>query len=126
MWAALILGQLYFWAKKDSIASGEALANPFDTHVTLGHNDFLKQPLLANTLTDQHYSNRDRHGQHLVFLARGVTEGNVGARGIGVDEQTAVCATLDDATRVFGQGDAYFLLPTDAKPELCQAGQRLV
>lgn len=85
----------------------------------------MKQPLLVNTLTDQHYSNRDRHGRHLVFLARAVTDGNAGVRGIGVDEKTAVCVTPDGATRVFGRGDAYFLLPAPTKPELCQTGQPL-
>lgn len=120
-----ILGQVYFSAREGSIDSGEALANPFDGRVTIGYKDFLKQPLLANTLTDQHYSNRDRHGRHVAFLARAVTDGNVGMPGIGIDEQTVVCATPDGTARVFGRGDAYFLLPAPAKPDRCQAGQPL-
>lgn len=120
-----ILGQVYFSAKEGSVTSDEALTNPFDTRITLGSNDFLRQPLLVNTLTDQHYTNRDRHGRHLVFLARAVTDGNAGIRGIGVDEQTAVCATPDGRVLVFGQGNAYFLLPNSTKPEMCQAGQPL-
>ncbi|GAB3641468.1 cyanophycinase [Spirosoma arcticum] len=120
-----ILGQLYFSAKEGSIDSNEALSNPFDTRVTIGTSNFLKQPLLVNTLTDQHYTNRNRHGRHLVFLARTVTDGAAQPRGIGIDEKTAVCVLTDGTARVFGQGEAYFLLPAPAKPETCRAGQPL-
>lgn len=120
-----ILGQLYFSAKEGSIDSNEALANPFDTRVTIGTSNFLRQPLLANTLTDQHYTNRNRHRRHVVFLARAVTNGAVQPRGIGVDEKTAVCIMPDGTARVFGQGNAYFLLSARAKPETCRPGQPL-
>lgn len=120
-----ILGQLYFSAKEGSVTSEEALANPFDKRVSLGNRDFLTQPLLANVLTDQHYTARNRQGRHLVFLARARADWNVGARGIGVDEKTAVCVLPDGTALVFGQGNAYFLMPAPAKPERLQPGQPL-
>ena len=120
-----ILSQLYFAAREGSVTSGEALTNPYDKRVDLRQNDFIKQPLLANTITDQHYAARDRQGRHLAFLARAVTDWNLQPRGIGVDEKTAVCATPDGTATVFGQGNAYFLQAMGTKPERCLANQPL-
>ncbi len=120
-----ILGQLYFAAGEGSVTSDEALTNPYDKRVDLRQNDFINQPLLANTITDQHYAARDRQGRHLAFLARAVTDWNLQPRGIGVDEKTAVCATPDGATTVFGQGNAYFLQAMGTKPERCETNQPL-
>lgn len=120
-----ILGHLYFSAKQGSVTSDEALTNPFDTRITLGQNDFLKHPLLANMLTDQHYSQRDRQGRHVAFLARLVAEQNNQPRGIGVDEKTAVCLQPDGQALVFGEGNAYFLQASAMKPETCQVGRPL-
>lgn len=120
-----ILGQVYFSALEGTVTSEEALANPYDKHVDLRRDDFLKQPLLANTITDMHYSARERQGRHLVFLARALTDWALPARGIGVDEKTAVCVTPDGAVSVFGQGNAYFLQTMGVRPERCQANQPL-
>ncbi len=120
-----ILGQLYFTALQGTVTSEEALTNPYDKRMDLRRNDFLKQPLLANTITDMHYAARDRQGRHLAFLARAVTDWNIQPRGIGVDEKTAVCIAPDGAVSVFGQANAYFLQTTGTKPERCQANQPL-
>jgi len=120
-----ILGQVYFSALEGTVTSAEALANPYDKRVDLRRDDFLKQPLLANTITDMHYAARDRQGRHLVFLARALTDWGMPARGIGVDEKTAVCVTPDGVVNVFGQGNAYFLQTMGTKPERCQANQPL-
>ncbi len=119
-----ILGQIYFSALHDSVVSDEALANPFDQRVTLGYADFLKHPLLANLITDQHYTNRNRHGRHLTFLARAAAQTQQ-PRGIGVDEKTAVCVLPDGKTLVFGQGNAYFLQAAATLPETCTPGKPL-
>ncbi|MFD2932828.1 cyanophycinase [Spirosoma flavum] len=120
-----ILGQVYFTAKEGTITSAEALANPYDKRVDLRRNDFLMQPLLANTITDMHYSARERQGRHLVFMARAVTDWGQQSRGIGVDEKTAVGVTPDGNVQVFGQGNAYLLQATGTKPEICQPNQPL-
>ncbi len=120
-----ILGQVYFTAKEGTVTSEEALTNPYDKRVDLRHDDFLKQPLLANTITDMHYTARNREGRHLVFMALALTDWGLKIRGIGVDEKTAVCADLNGDVSVFGQGNAYFLQATGARPELCQTNQPL-
>lgn len=120
-----ILGQIYYAALSGSVTTNEALANPYNPAVTLGQNNFLQHPLLTNTLTDQHYTNRSREGRHLTFLARLTTGPGQQPRGIGVDERTAVCIFPNGQTTVFGTGTAYFLLASATKPEVCQPGKSL-
>ncbi|ADB40193.1 cyanophycinase [Spirosoma linguale] len=120
-----ILGQVYFTAKEGTVTSAEALANPYDKRVDLRRDDFLKQPLLANTITDMHYAARERQGRHLVFMARAFTDWGLKARGIGVDEKTAVCIAPDGHAIVFGKGNAYFLKAGKRQPEICQVNQPL-
>ncbi len=120
-----ILGQVYFSALSGSVTADEALANPYNPAITLGMDNFLQQPLLANTVTDQHYTNRNREGRHLAFLARLATERGKQPRGIGVDERTAVCVSPNGQATVFGSGSAYFLLASATKPEVCQPGKPL-
>ncbi|MBC7571478.1 MAG: cyanophycinase [Spirosoma sp.] len=120
-----ILGQVYYSALNGSVTTDEALANPYNPAITLGLNNFLQQPLLANTVTDQHYTNRNREGRHLTFLARTATGLGGQPRGIGVDERTAVCVLPNGQATVFGTGTAYFLLASAAKPEVCQPGKPL-
>ncbi len=120
-----ILGQVYFSALGGSITADEALTGPYNPAITLGMDNFLQQPLLANTVTDQHYTNRNREGRHLTFLARLATERGGQPRGIGVDERTAVCVLPNGQALVFGTGTAYFLLASATKPEVCQPGKPL-
>lgn len=120
-----ILGGIYFSALNGSVTTEEALANPYDKRVAVHRDDFLSQPLLANTITDMHYSARNRQGRQLVFMARAATDWHIRPRGIGVDEKTAVCATSDGNVIVFGQGNAYFLQATRRKPEACQQDKPL-
>ncbi|QDK78143.1 cyanophycinase [Spirosoma sp. KCTC 42546] len=120
-----ILGQTYFSAIEGSVTSEEALANPYDKRVDIRRDDFLKQPLLDNTLTDMHYSARNRQGRHLAFMARAATDWAIRPRGIGIDEKTAVCVTPDGNVMVFGLGNAYFLQMTRKKPEVCTQNQSL-
>lgn len=117
-----VLGQFVFTAQNGSVTSAEALANAYHPNVTL-QNQFLQVPGLENLATDQHYSQRDRHGRHLVFLGRMLTSTDT-ARGIGVDEATAVCLPPDGQAWVMGAGNAYFLEATAATgPETFGAGQ---
>ncbi|QMW03453.1 cyanophycinase [Spirosoma foliorum] len=120
-----ILGQTYFSALEGSVTSEEALADPYDKRVAMRRNDFLTHPLLANIITDMHYSARNRQGRHVVFMARAATDWKIQPRGIGMNEKTAVCATPDGNVTIFGQGNAYFLQATRKKPERCQKGQPL-
>lgn len=126
-----ILGRAYFDATalgpSESLTSTEALANPFTPKLTLGRDDFLTAPHLQGTLTDQHYSQRDRLGRHVAMLARLMAAGVAAPRGIGVDERTAVAIDPSGIARVFGQGKAYFWLTDPAlPPDTLQPGRRLV
>lgn len=118
-----VLGQFAFSAEKGSITSEEALANPYSEKLTLT-KDFISNKLLANLVTDSHYRQRERQGRHIAFMARMLQQGNRTAKGIGVDEKTAVAIDASGSAKVFGSGNAYFYKAI-TKPEKCVAGQPL-
>lgn len=121
-----ILGSAYYSGERGSVTSAQALGNPYHRYVTLGQADFLSHPHLVNTITDSHYTQRDRQGRHIVFLARLMQDfAYTTIKGIGVDEQTAVC--IDDAGigRVYGTNSAYFIRNTNLGPETCVSGTPL-
>jgi len=120
-----ILGGLAFTARQDTITSAEALANPFDPRITL-ENGFLTMPYLGGIITDSHFTQRDRMGRLQVFLARALEDHLVSeARGIGIDEQTAVFVEADGTATVAGLGSAYFLR-SSTPPEVCKPNTPLV
>ncbi|CAF1036216.1 unnamed protein product [Adineta steineri] len=122
-----ILGGTYFSALQGSITSSEALKNPYLNLLTLGYNDFLKQPYLSDVVTDSHFDNRDRHGRLTTFLARMSHDKGILARGIGLDESAAVCIEPNGIGIIYGTGTAYFLNQNgiDSTPETCLSGSRL-
>lgn len=114
-----ILGEFAFTAQQGTIISSQALKNPYHSHVTLT-NDFLHLPFLGGVITDSHFAARDRMGRLITFLARIIEDGWAGqARGIGIDEKTALAVDEDGDATVFGQGAVYFLETTGA-PGVCQ------
>jgi cyanophycinase len=119
-----ILGEFSFASMIDTIHSPEALANPYGNKVTLTR-DFLRIPLLADTITDTHFVKRDRLGRLLVFMARILQDGWAKqVRAIAVEENAALLVEPDGSSRVVGEGPIYFL---EAKqpPEVCAYGQPL-
>jgi cyanophycinase len=102
------------------LASKDALPNPFFPRVAVTR-DFLKIPILQNTITDSHFAKRDRMGRTLVFLARIMQDGwSTGPREIAVDERSAVLVEPDGKATVVGSGKgAYFLKPTQP-PSVCK------
>jgi cyanophycinase len=119
-----VQGQFVFTAMQDTVKSPEALANPYDSHVTLVR-DFLSIPVLKGVITDSHFSQRERMGRSLAFLARIVQNGwATEAHGIGVDETTAVLVEADGQARVVGKNSAYFMT-LDHRPEVCADGKPL-
>ncbi|QIX62618.1 cyanophycinase [Hymenobacter lutimineralis] len=122
-----IMGATYFSAINGTITSAAALTNPYNSLLTLGRNDFLSQPNLTNTITDTHFNNPDRRGRLLAFLARMSKDYGVVPRGIGVDEQTAVCVEPNGTAKVFGTGTAFFLQQNGSSytPERCVSGSSL-
>ena len=122
-----VLSGVYFSALVGSITSSEALTNPYSKYLTLGYNDFLDQPFLANVVTDTHFDNRNRHGRLMTFLARMSHDNGIVAHGIGLDESAAVCIEPNGIGRVYGSGTAYFLNQNgvSSTPETCLPGSLL-
>jgi len=107
------------------LTSKDALPNPYFPRVTVVR-DFLKIPILQNTITDSHFAIRDRMGRTLVFLARLIQDGwSKDPREVAVDEKSAVLVEPDGKATVVGSGKgAYFLRPTKA-PEICKKNEPL-
>lgn len=122
----MILGQVCFDAQNTSITSQQVLNNPYNNGVTFTR-DFINIPVLAQTITDTHYDNPDRRGRQFGFMARMFTDWNYNAKGIGVQESTAVAIDENNKAKVFGSGKAFFLKTDTAKgkPEQCTPGKKL-
>ena len=119
-----ILGGFSFSSMIDTIHSPEALANPYGNEVTLTR-DFLRIPLLADTITDTHFVKRDRLGRLLVFMARMLQDGWAPrVRAIAVDENAALLVEPDGNSHVIGEGPVYFL-EASKPPAVCAYGQPL-
>lgn len=115
-----IQGSHYFAALHGTIRSEDALQNPLSQGVTVGNDDFLFHALLKNTITDTHYNNPDRKGRQMVFLARMVQGKANPAKGIGIEEKTAVLIEPDGTAKVVGNSNAYFLISNEKVPEVLQ------
>jgi cyanophycinase-like exopeptidase len=107
------------------LTSKDALPNPYFPRVTVVR-DFLKIPILQNTITDSHFAKRDRLGRTLVFLARLIQDGwSKDPREVAVDEKSAVLVEPDGRATVVGPGKgAYFLRPAQA-PGVCKRNEPL-
>jgi len=120
-----VLGGLFFDAFHDTIDSPTALRNPYDEKVSVQRGGFLEAPFLNTTFADMHFTERNRLGRLVVFLARAVTDWHIAnVRGIGVDEKTALAVDETGAARVFGRGRVY-LLETLTRPARCALGKPL-
>jgi cyanophycinase len=119
-----VLGQFVYAALNESTVSATALANPYDGSITLDRG-FLDLPMLEGLITDSHFVTRDRLGRLVTFLARLLQDGwTSNARGIGIDERTAVLVDGAGRATIAGSGAAYFLRAT-GKPATCEPGTPL-
>jgi cyanophycinase len=120
-----IQGEFLFSAEKNTITSDRALVNPYNGKVTL-RRDMLRVPHLAATITDSHFSERQRQGRLLTFMARTIADGWTSeVRGIGVDEATAVLLEADGSASVVGPGAGWFFRMRANDVVTCEAGQAL-
>ncbi len=118
-----VLGTNYFSAQNGTVTSAQALKNPYNRYMAIGQNDFISSSFLQNTITDSHFTQRDRQGRLITFLARMMKDWNyTDAKGIGIDEQTAVCIDETGMGKVFGINQAYFLQNENLGPETCISG----
>lgn len=117
-----ILGETVFSARVDGVTSAETLADPFHPAVTL-EPSFLDVPHMQGILTDTHFSQRERMGRLVTFMARAHQDGNP-VRGLGVDEKTAVLLEPEGRGWVVGENAAWFVT-APGPAEVCSAGQPL-
>jgi cyanophycinase-like exopeptidase len=69
---------------------------------------------MKGVITDSHVGVRDRLGRTLAFLARITCDGwAASARGIAVDQESAVLVEADGAAVVVGNAPTYFLRTTE-------------
>lgn len=129
-----VLSGYIFDASHGSAYSKDVMMNPYDTTVSVSKS-FISVPFLENTIADQHYSQRERQGRHITFMARMIKDYKVMQPiGIGVDEKTAVCIDKDGNAVVYGTNSAYYLVGNapprvgvnkPSMPEQCEPGKPL-
>lgn len=110
-----ILGQWGYGAMDGgSITSPEALRDPAGPAVTLVDH-FVALPLLAHTITDTHFAQRDRLGRLLAFVARLAKDHHTAAiTGLGVDQDSALLVEADGDARFLSwhpDGHAWIVVP---------------
>jgi cyanophycinase len=111
--------------------SAEALADPYDARTEEVRGDFLAPALMEGILTDTHWSERNRCGRTVAFLARLIQDGRsdaAQARAVACDEGTAVCIDGEGKARVFGilnRNDFAYFIRGRTAPDRCRAGETL-
>jgi len=103
---AILGGTGYGAMAQEAVDSPEALADPRGENVTLV-SDFLATPFLANVITDTHFSERDRLGRLVAFVAQARAAGNPDAIGLGIDEDTALAVEADGSARLYTTSDGH-------------------
>jgi cyanophycinase len=122
-----VLGEFVFSAENNTLYTDMALLNPYYHKVVIA-SDFLSLPNMADTITDSHFVARDRMGRLVTLLARIVQDGWAeGARGIGINEKTALGVEPNGAVTLFGLSDssAAYFLRTPGSLQVCQSGMPL-
>lgn len=125
--AGLAIMGAYSYGAMDggSLTSEEALKDPMGPAVTLV-DDFLQLPPLParKVITDSHFGKRERLGRLITFVARIAKEQSTAEiKGIGVDENTALCLDGEGVGRVFtGSGGSAWLVVPAALLELKAKG----
>lgn len=119
-----VLGEFVYPAFQGSAVSADALADPFASDIVLDRG-FLEFPALKGVITDSHFSERDRFGRLVTFVARTLRDGWATASfGVGVSEGTAIVIDRTGLGTVLGSNNAYIVEGAKA-PEQCEAGQSL-
>ena len=115
--AGLAIMGAYSYGAMDggSLTSVEAIKDPMGPAVTLV-DDFLQLPPLpaGQVITDSHFGARDRLGRLLTFIARlSKEQGRADIKGLGVDENTALCIEGDGVGKVFTdtKGAVWLVVP---------------
>lgn len=98
---AMVASDPVYAAYDGSITSAEALADPFDDALDLDVGPFA---LMTRTIVDTHFTQRNRMGRLVTFLARAY---GTPLFGLGIDEKTAAIIEQDGSARLFGSGKVH-------------------
>ena len=100
--AGLAMQGEYLYGAMDggSQISPRALADPLGADNTI-ETDFLHIAALKGVITDTHFSERNRLGRLIAFVAKGEAMAGHPLIGLGVDEDAAVAVEGDGSARVY-------------------------
>ena len=109
-----VMGEFVFSALNGGVTSEEALSNPFDERVTVEQSTLINHPMLEGIITDQHFSQRNREGRAVVFLARMIdqyyeSDSDKWFSVIAVDERTALVINENGEMNVMGEHRVFFI-----------------
>lgn len=114
-----IQGQIAYDAcPNQSAQSKDVLLDPYSDDVSLSY-DFFNWPNMGRTITDTHFSQRDRMGRLLVFMARAFAQEERRIEGLGISEATVLLVDGKGSGRVFGKGPVHVIFE-EKKPEVIQ------
>lgn len=96
-----------------NVSAEDVMKNPTGKFVDLDRT-VITAPYLNNVITESHFSQRDRQGRVMGFMARAVYNQyqNVhfkNIKAIAADEGTAFCYNDKGIGKAFGDGDVFFL-----------------
>ena len=84
-----IMGQYYFSAENGTISSEQALITPESSKIII-EKDLLNISRLKSTITDTHFSERNREGRLISFMHKIMKSKEPEIIGIGVDENSSL------------------------------------
>ena len=115
-----IQGQIvYDSCPNQSAVSKDVLMDPYSVEVSLSR-DFFKWPPMRGIITDTHFTQRDRMGRTLVFMARILSAGDFRRiEALGISEATVLLVDRRGAGRVMGKGPVHVIV-ADKAPQVIE------
>ena len=110
---------VYDSCPNQSAESKDVLMDPYSIDVSLSR-DFFKWPAMRGIITDTHFTQRDRMGRTLVFMAR-ILAANDRSRieALGISEATVLLVDRKGVGRVMGKGPVHVIV-ADKKPQVIE------
>lgn len=103
-----LLGDVAFTAQQGTVYPDEAVQNPRIGYITLEDNYLFT---INDWIFDTHFIERGRLGRLAAFMENWYIKTGETIKGIGVDDQTAICIYKDSAAYVYGTAAANFIQP---------------
>jgi cyanophycinase len=109
-----ILGGFIFAPVGSSPTGSDAIANPYHSGNRLV-DAFIDAEVMSGVILDQHFTQRNRMGRPLSWMARIVQDGRAETmRSISVDERTAMWIDKDNIGTVVGSNHVFIMWETPA------------